>query len=259
MRYTQKGFLSLLILGGVFAIGLLAFYFLKSEVDVDESINPSPTSKTVEVSPSPKIVVSPSPMPSKVLLQVPFAAQAPLGRWSDPRQQDGCEETAAYMAVAWARGEKIPQDKTILEKELTDISDWQQKEYGSYHDTNSRDTIERIFKGYFKYTNVEYSEEVSVQSIKEELAAGNIILVPANGQLLGNPNFTAPGPERHNLVIKGYDDIRGEFITNDNGTRQGESYRYKYSVLINAIRDYPTGDHLPILGNEKTMIIVKKS
>src|SRR3989344_4812592 len=71
------------------------------------------------------------------------------------------------------------------------------------------------------------------------------------------PNYTAPGPERHMILIRGYDDETGEFITNDAGTRRGEKYRYKYRTLFNAIRDYPTGDHIPITGVDKKMIVVQ--
>ena len=67
-----------------------------------------------------------------------------------------------------------------------------------------------------------------------------------------------PGPERHNLVIRGYDPTNGEFITNDNGTKRGEAYRYKSDVLISAIRDYPTGDRNPITEIRRAMIVVRK-
>jgi hypothetical protein len=60
------------------------------------------------------------------------------------------------------------------------------------------------------------------------------------------------------VVIRGYDVDTKEFITNDVGTRQGENYRYPESVLFNAIRDYPTGDHLPITGFTKSAILVWK-
>ena len=77
-----------------------------------------------------------------------------------------------------------------------------------------------------------------------------------NGQKLGNPFFTAPGPERHMLVVIGYDPEKLEFITNDPGTRQGEAYRYPVNVLWLAIRDYPTGDHEPITEVVKKMIVI---
>ena len=94
---------------------------------------------------------------------------------------------------------------------------------------------------------------------RAELARGNLVLVPANGIKLNNPNFTPPGPDRHMLVIKGYDLDSGEFITNDPGTRKGEGYRYKEEIIMGAITDYPTGDHLQMTGEEeKAMIVVER-
>ena len=79
-----------------------------------------------------------------------------------------------------------------------------------------------------------------------------------NGQLLHNPNFKQPGPERHMLVIIGFDPRKKQFITNDPGTRNGANYRYNYTTLYNAIRDYPTGYNKPIKKVEKNIIIVGK-
>jgi len=53
---------------------------------------------------------------------------------------------------------------------------------------------------------------------------------------LNNPNFKQPGPIYHMLVIKGYNSW--EFITNDPGTRKGNSFKYPYSTLINAVHDW---------------------
>lgn len=193
-----------------------------------------------------------------VLLDVTFIAQAPTGNWSDARQQDGCEEAAVFMAVLWARGEKAPIDPKEKEKKLVEISDYELSKYGSFSDTSIADTVERIFKDYFKFDNAEAQYDIIIEDIKKELSDGNLVIVPVNGQKLGNPYYTGNGPERHNLIIRGYDNKKGEFITNDNGTRRGETYRYKEKVLFNAIRDYPTGNHLPIIENRTAMIVVKK-
>lgn len=60
------------------------------------------------------------------------------------------------------------------------------------------------------------------------------------------------------VLIKGYDPATKQFITNDAGTQNGENYRYNETVFFNAIRDYPTGHHVPIVGVEKTMLVVRK-
>ena len=217
---------------------------------------PVPT-HTQKSSPSatPIVITKPEGL---VLYDVPFVSQAPTGNWDDPRQQDGCEEAASYMAVLWARGEKPPATLSETERKLLEISNWEELSYGNYRDTSVKDTFERIFKGYFKYEEANVRYDITSEDIKNELYAGSIIIVPADGKKLGNPYFTPPGPERHNLVIRGYDPTNGEFITNDNGTKRGEAYRYKSDVLISAIRDYPTGDRNPITEIRRAMIVVRK-
>ena len=190
------------------------------------------------------------------LLDVPFTSQAPFGEWSDKRQQDGCEETSALMAVFWARGEELSRENA--KKEILAIAEYEKNKYGGFVDTNAKDTLERIIRGYFNYEKAKTVANITIDNIKAELYQGNLVLVPCNGRKLGNPNYTPPGPERHMLVIRGYDPIKKEFITNDAGTRKGEKYRYKEEILYKAIVDYPTGDHEPIVEDIKSMVVVWK-
>ena len=185
---------------------------------------------------------------------VPFTSQAPFGGWEDPRQQDGCEEASALMAVRWVRGQSLSKDEAL--KEILAISDYEQATYGSYNDTNAHDTVERILKDYFKFTGATAQSGITTDDIKEELYKGRIVLVPVNGRKLGNPNYSGSGPERHMLVIIGYDIAKNQFITNDSGTRKGKGYRYSAAVLQGALREYPTGDHLPITDQSRTAMIV---
>lgn len=220
---------------------------------------PSPSvfiSARPSATPSPTIRATPIAPGQSIVLNVPFAAQAPFGNWSDPRQQDGCEEAAALMALRWVRGQSVTAQEAL--DEIIAISAFEEKNYGSYHDTSAQDTVNRIFKDYYGYDRVTVRSDITAEDIKSELSDGKIIIVPANGRLLGNPNFTPPGPERHMLVVKGYDYNRKEFITNDPGTRQGKDYRYPEAVLFEAIRNYSTGYHEPIIGTEKTMIVVSR-
>ena len=89
--------------------------------------------------------------------------------------------------------------------------------------------------------------------LKKYLAQGYPIIVPAAGRKLGNPNFTAPGPLYHNLVLVGYDG--NTIITNDPGTRRGEGYEYDIDVIFNAIHDF-TGKPESINQGRKAMIVV---
>lgn len=197
-----------------------------------------------------------SPVTTNIELIVPFTSQAPLANWSDSRQQDGCEEASAIMAIYWARGwELTPQE---AEDKILAISDWEQETYGVFHDTSASDTVEWIFKEYFNYEKVKIVNNITIQDIIKELEKGNLVIVPVNGQAIKNRFFQIPGPERHMVVITGYNYQTKEFTTNDPGTKNGHGYVYNENVLFNAIRDYETGDHEPIIGIQKTMIVVTK-
>jgi len=201
---------------------------------------------------------SKKPKTGKVLIaNVPFLAQAPYGAWSDPRQQNGCEEASSLIAISWVQGQKEVSKAEAL-KSILAISKFEVDKYGGYNDTSASSTIERILAGYFKYKKAKLKYDVGADDIIAELEKGNLVIAPFDGQKLKNKYFTAPGPDRHMLVIIGYDYDKKEFITNDPGTRQGKDYRYGRAVLVGAIRDYPTGEHLPILRKRTAMIVISK-
>lgn len=171
---------------------------------------------------------------------VPFSSQAPLGRWEDSRQQDGCEEAAALMAMAWVRGEG-GLNALEWEQQILALADWQQEKYGEHRDVSLPDMRERIFKDYFSYEAVRILAITGWADILTELEKGSLVLMPTDGRVLKNPHYKAPGPEHHMLLIKGYDYTKGQFITNDPGTRFGADYRYDQEVIFAAVRAYPTG------------------
>jgi hypothetical protein len=212
-------------------------------------------------------VATPTPAPTStpeaaqasitsLVLEVPFTSQAPLGDWQDPRQQNGCEEAVGLMAVYWAQGRSLTKEEA--RQKIIDISDNEQETYGEHRDTSAQDTLDRIIKGYFQYDKAFVQSVSSFEDIYRQLERGRVVIVPMNGQKLGNPNYVAPGPAEHMIVVKGYDSQTDEFITNDPGTRKGEGYRYRVPVFLAAIRDYPTGYRLPIKEINKVMIVVEK-
>ncbi|MBI4160630.1 MAG: C39 family peptidase [Candidatus Yanofskybacteria bacterium] len=210
-------------------------------------------------SPTPRI--SPTPTPARtpvqdknISLSVPFTSQAPYGDWKDERQQDGCEEASSLMAIRWVRGQSLTRDDAL--REILAISEYEQLKYGGFHDTSAEDTAERIFREYFKYDGVEVRHDITTVDIRNELDKGNLIVVPVNGQKLGNPFFTQPGPYRHMIVIRGWDANKKEFITNDPGTKHGENYRYQEYAIQNAFMDYATGHEVPVVEGKTAMIIV---
>jgi hypothetical protein len=192
------------------------------------------------------------------IIPVPFTAQAPLGEWSDERQQDGCEEASAAMAMAWVNGENNIAKEEWLARILA-LIDFEEEKYGEHRDVALEDIIARIFNDYYGYDRVYLRTVASSSDILKELEQGNIVLIPTNGQALKNPNFTAPGPERHMLLVKGYDYKIGQFITNDPGTRRGENYHYSSEIIFKAIRPYVTGYKLPFPQTlVREMIVVSK-
>ena len=217
--------------------------------ETNENGTKNPDTQTTDI-PAPRITKT-------ILLDVPFASQAPFGDWKDERQQDGCEEASAIMAMLWVNDQTAITKDYALSK-ILDISAFEEKNYDTFHDTGAKETLERIINDYFKYDKAEVKYDITLNGLKSELAKGNLIIVPANGRELKNPNYTAPGPERHMLVIKGYDPKTREFITNDPGTRKGENYRYNEELFFNAIRDYLCGYHVPITETHKNVIVVKK-
>jgi hypothetical protein len=193
--------------------------------------------------------------PRSIAHDVPFAAQAPLGNWSDRRQQEGCEEASVLMAVRWARGEGVI-DAADAEREIIAAAEYQKEAYGTHEDTSAADTVDRIFKGYFGFDGAELREGVGADEIMATVTAGNVAVVPVNGRLLPNPWFAPPGPMRHMLVVTGYDAETDEFITNEPGTRRGEGFRYPREAMQAALMDYASGYHAPIIEVRTAMIVV---
>ncbi|KKT13629.1 MAG: hypothetical protein UV95_C0001G0166 [Candidatus Falkowbacteria bacterium GW2011_GWF2_43_32] len=198
-----------------------------------------------------------SSFPANLSAAVPFTAQAPLAEWQDQRQEDGCEEATALMALAWVRGE-TGFDRYEWRARILKLSDWEKATYGEDRDVALFDMLVWIFGDYFSHGNVALKPIRETAEMIGELDKGHLVLVPLNGQALGNPYFTPPGPERHMILIKGYDYETAEFITNDPGTRRGEDYRYSADVLFRAIRPYATGFHEPFPLLTKEMLVVGK-
>jgi len=193
----------------------------------------------------------------KIILSVPFIAQAPLGDWSDPRQQDACEEAGVLMAMAWIK-DRGDIDPVVAQAEIIALADWQQEKFGEHRDLHIADVATRLFGDYFNYQLVEIKTLNNKFDLIQALKENKIILIPSDGQALANPYFTPPGPERHLLVVIGYNPKTDEFITNDPGTRQGSSFVYPADQLFNAIRVYPSGYHEEIVQSDKLGLIVSQ-
>jgi len=181
---------------------------------------------------------------------IPFSRQAPFGKWDVAFFEDGCEEASLIMAYRYFNN--LPLDEKIMEEELRRAEPWELEKFGENLSIDTEKVA--IMARDFYNLKAEVSTEVNTDKIKQELAMGNLIILPLTGRDIGNPNFTGEGPLYHMLLVKGYD--RDEFITNDPGTRLGKNYKYKYDVLTKNTHDWNGGD---IYNGAPMMIIIGKA
>jgi len=170
-------------------------------------------------------------------LAVPFTSQAPHANW-DLDHNEFCEEASVLMVGRYFQGRGIsgPDD---AEEALQKIKQWEIDNLGFYYDTTAAETA-KILEGLYEL-KVQLVKNPIVENINQAIANGKLVIVPAAGRELGNPNFTAPGPIYHNLVIRGYTKD-GKFITNDPGTRKGQEYVYRQATVMNAMHDWVPKD-----------------
>ena len=207
------------------------------------------TSNTIEDIPVAPTSTQSFSLPESYEINVPFITQAPFRSWREDPFNHTCEEASILMVDYYLRD--ISQvDENITKKQLLDLVDFEMKHYGFHEDTSVEQTA-KLIEDYYGYkTKVSYN--ISIENIKNEIAAGNPVILPTAGRLLQNENFTPPGPLYHMLVIKGYNET--ELITQDPGTyRTGESRHYLNDVIENAIHDWNNGD---VLNGDSAMIVV---
>lgn len=249
--------IGIIVLGTFFSIlgARLWFELVTDPQSVDkneEVVAPLPIPLVEE---EPAIVVPPVVPGSSHIQDVPFLVQAPFGEWSDTHFQNACEEASLTMVKYWYDGKSLSKEEG--KKEILAQQKFQEKRFDTFVDTSIDDT-KAILEEYYNITNVRVAYDIVIDDIGRELEGGNIVILPADGRVLKNPNFTPPGPTRHMLVVVGYDAITKEYITNDPGTRNGKDYRYDENILYDAILDYATGDHIPPRSDSKVMLVVSR-
>lgn len=208
------------------------------------------TSPTVKTTPADPLAHA-GPLPMEVNLDVPFTSQAPFADWNMPFQEF-CEEASLLMTHAFYEGESGVIEKYTARERLKKIMAFENFTFGSYEDATAEQVAD-VAKNFYGYKTVVVKPLTSVLDIKVPLALGYPVLIPAAGQLLGNPNFSGDGPPYHMLVIRGY--TPGFFITNDPGTRRGQGYTYSYDTILKAAHDW-TGDKATIQTGKPMMIVV---
>lgn len=197
-----------------------------------------------------EVIEETSDLPAQINLAVPFTPQAPYANWDLP-YQEACEEAVVYMVHAYYQG--TPAGKIAAETAdaaLLQIVEYEKVLFGDYLDTTAEQTATLIEQMY-GYERVELIVNPTVEQIKEQVAAGRPVIVPAAGQELHNPYFTQPGPLYHMYVIRGY--TPKGFITNDPGTRRGEGYTYSYDTVMSTMHDWNEGD---VANGQKIIIVI---
>lgn len=189
-------------------------------------------------------------LPSHVFIQAPFTAQAPFGDWSDP-YGEACEEAAVAMALAWSRGEELSAEKadTAILNQIA----YEEYTFGHSDDTAVRE-VARVLRYLYGHPEVRVVSASTVNDIRAELAAGNVVLLPMAGAILANPYYLKP-PPYHMVLAVGYDDVAQELIVHDPGTRRGANWRYPYPVIERALHDW-TGSEESILEGGRAAIVV---
>ncbi|NLG07507.1 hypothetical protein GX553_03580 [Candidatus Peribacteria bacterium] len=196
-------------------------------------------------------------LPQQIRLAVPFTPQAPHANW-EPPFDEACEEASLLMVDAALRGEA-----TLSKQEASDriraMVEWQDTH--SYVLDITAEQTARVAEEYLGRDAAVYMDaDVTADSIRRLLAAGYPVIIPAAGQMLGNPYFSGEGPPYHMLVITGYEPggfLRApQFITNDPGTRRGQGYQYDEETIIFAIHDW-TGSTETIREGRRAMLVLR--
>ncbi len=158
------------------------------------------------------------------------------------------------MAVHFLNGTSLTP--AIADKEILDLVAWETAN-GYSQDVTAQQMAEIAEKKFG--VNARVRTDVTVQTIQEELAAGNPVIIPAAGRDLGNPYFSGEGPWYHALVIIGFKPgwTGDYFVTNDPGTKRGQQYTYRAETLLNAIHDW-TGVKEDIRAGKRAMVILER-
>jgi Peptidase_C39 like family len=187
-----------------------------------------------------------------VRYDVGYFRQAPLGDWGDRRQAEGCEESVALMAVAYARGETMSLEEA--RDAIIAMSDWEREKFGYYVDTSVADTRDRLLGEYLGYNDTALYTNITVDDIREQLTAGNLVIVPVSGVVV-NRTYAGRAPVRHTVLVTGYDADDDAFLVHDPAAGSGFT-RISASNLQSALMDYASGDHAPIGNLPHAMVVV---
>lgn len=203
----------------------------------------------VEVGPG--TMPTPTPLPSQVLLQVPFTTQAPLNNWA--QHQESCEAATLTMLVSyWQHSSAVVIDPHAADASINQIDKW--KSQPDLNVTMMGELAEQHFG--FAYRIVPNDPKV----IAEQLSAGRPLIAEVRTHALGNPRY--PGYSTHYeqngysvphfILIIGYDST-GVWL-NDPGISWGRGYHISYAQLAHAIDSLD--QHHPALNQGQVLLLL---
>ena len=203
----------------------------------------------VEVGPG--TMPTPTPLPSQVLLQVPFTTQAPLNNWA--QHQESCEAATLTMLVSyWQHSSAVVIDPHAADASINQIDKW--KSQPDLNVTMMGELAEQHFG--FAYRIVPNDPKV----IAEQLSAGRPLIAEVRTHALGNPRY--PGYSTHYeqngysvphfILIVGYDST-GVWL-NDPGISWGRGYHISYAQLAHAIDSLD--QHHPALNQGQVLLLL---
>lgn len=184
-----------------------------------------------------------------VSIPVSFTSQSPMGKWVQP-WEDFCEEASIVMVSHFVWDYAITPQLANVEMRM--IQQYEDAKFKRNKDTSIGE-VKDVLENLYGFQNLTIASPQSPEDIKNEIRGGKVVIVPFNGRMVTNPYFTPPGPAYHMIVVRGYDDTRGVFITNEPGTSRGSGYMYGQYELFNAIHDWNNGD---VMHGEKLILSV---
>ena len=239
-----------LVLGS--ASGVVARHYLNQSAAAAPLPGVTPVhAQPLPVEVGPGTMPTPTPLPSQVLLQVPFTTQAPLNNWA--KHQESCEAATLTMLVAyWQHNAAVVIDPHAADATINQIDAW--KSQPDLNVTMMGELAEQHF-GY-AYRIVPNDPKV----IAEQLSAGRPLIAEVRTHALGNPRY--PGYSTHYeqngysvphfILIIGYDST-GVWL-NDPGISWGRGYHITYAQLAHAIDSLD--QHHPALNQGQVLLLL---
>ena len=196
-------------------------------------------------------VAPPRVLPARILLQVPFTTQAPLGDWA--KHQESCEAANLTMLyLYWKESKAVVVDPRTADTYIRTIDSWK-----SRPDLNDRLMGELAAAHWgFAYRILPNTKE----AIAEQLSAGRPLLAEVRTHGLGNAHYPgyyshyeqAGWSVPHFVLIIGYDST-GVWL-NDPGISWGRGYHITYAQLAHAIDDLDR--HHPALAQGQVLLLI---